>query len=523
MFLARFVHVLALSALLAIGCAPRAAAPGRVPVETIPVPEPATQYTTAGAYAGSGNAANSPVAEEIDEALGGRGERAARDAALDGTASWLLSRLHRSEAIDSAVIESASRRFGFGGVVISFAGFDTRDPSTWREQLEGLPSNVPITHYGVSVSPSGRSAAVVYGSLEVRFAPIPKTFTPGETVRVAGTVGSRFTSTRVYLTAPDGAVSERPLAGREFELSFPLGAAGKYQLEIMGDGPPGPVVLSNIPLYVGVPEPAITELSGTAVPPAEAEERLLNLLNAARRDAGLAPLRSDKELREVALAHSLDMVENNFVGHVSPSTGSYADRVRRSGALVSLSGENIAAASSPEVAHEALMNSPGHRVNMLRPAFTHVGIGATSSDDGLVVTMVFGRRPDSATVPKDAAALRSALASLRREKNLSPPKDDPIYGNAAQAGAEVLASGGQQSEIVRAVEQALRKEVKRHGSGRPASCILALEVLEPVQLTELPGVLSPALRRIGVGARLREDNKGRRLATVLMLEGVTCQ
>ena len=53
-------------------------------------------------------------------------------------------------------------------------------------------------------------------------------------------------------------------------------------------------------------------------------------------------------------------------------------------------GENIALAPSVETAHRNLMNSPGHRANILDPAFTRVGIGIiVAPGAGLMVSQEF--------------------------------------------------------------------------------------------------------------------------------------
>jgi hypothetical protein len=89
----------------------------------------------------------------------------------------------------------------------------------------------------------------------------------------------------------------------------------------MGDGPTGPVIVANLPLYVGVAEPTIRENVGTVVDPDVAEVRMLELLNEARKAAGAAPLSADSGLRQVAAGHTEDMVDHGFFGHVSPSHG----------------------------------------------------------------------------------------------------------------------------------------------------------------------------------------------------------
>jgi uncharacterized protein YkwD len=79
-----------------------------------------------------------------------------------------------------------------------------------------------------------------------------------------------------------------------------------------------------------------------------------------------------------------------YVGHVSLTTGSAADRLAVVGLIYPLSGENIALAPGPEKAHERLMNSPAYRANILNPGFTRVGITALrSTDHELMVTQEF--------------------------------------------------------------------------------------------------------------------------------------
>jgi len=283
--------------------------------------------------------------------------------------------------------------------------------------------------------------------------------------------------------------------------------------------------VSNVPLYVGVPEPLARGLvaSGAVVDPEEAEARMLALLNAARTRAGLGSVQLDSELRELAAGHSEDMVDAGFFGHVSPTSGTPAQRARRSGVLVSLFGENVASAGSAELAHEQLMSSPGHRANMLRGEFTHVGIGATEGNYGIVVTLVFGRRPAPSAMPSSAAQVEAALAALRSQKNLPAAKSDAVYRASAQAGANAFAAGADEKAISAAVQSALQKEVNRLRTSRAASCVLSLELLELAQLGEISALTQPELRLFGVGASVRRDDKGSRLATVVVLEGAKCQ
>jgi uncharacterized protein YkwD len=112
----------------------------------------------------------------------------------------------------------------------------------------------------------------------------------------------------------------------------------------------------------------------------DSEARMLVLVNEARREAGLRALRPDAELRAPARAHAEDMFRRGYFAHLNPEGRSPFDRLRSAGVWFSAAGENLALAPSVEIAHRGLMNSPGHRANLLSPNFGRVGIGV--SDGG---------------------------------------------------------------------------------------------------------------------------------------------
>lgn len=113
-----------------------------------------------------------------------------------------------------------------------------------------------------------------------------------------------------------------------------------------------------------------------AAPNPEAEEQMLRLLNEERTSRGLPTLVMDEELRAVARAHARDMLERGYFSHFTPEGLSPFDRMRTAGIDYLAAGENLALAPTVEVAHTGLMNSPGHRRNILSPDFRRVGIGA---------------------------------------------------------------------------------------------------------------------------------------------------
>ncbi|MGP9022405.1 CAP domain-containing protein [Streptomyces sp. BR1] len=116
------------------------------------------------------------------------------------------------------------------------------------------------------------------------------------------------------------------------------------------------------------------------------------LTNGHRATAGLRPLADDTRLASAAQAYSTDMAERGFYSHTSPEGLEPWDRARAAGAAHRGIGENIACGqrTAAEVV-EGWMNSPGHRANILKPDFTHIGIGfAGGGRAGTYWTQLFG-------------------------------------------------------------------------------------------------------------------------------------
>ncbi|ATL87594.1 stress protein [Streptomyces malaysiensis subsp. malaysiensis] len=119
---------------------------------------------------------------------------------------------------------------------------------------------------------------------------------------------------------------------------------------------------------------------------------VIALTNAERAAARLAPLAPDPRLAAAAQAHSDDMVARDFYSHTGPEGHQPWDRARAAGATHRGIGENIACGQrSPAEVVRGWMDSPGHRANILKPDFTHIGVGhATGSRAGTYWTQVFG-------------------------------------------------------------------------------------------------------------------------------------
>ncbi|WP_235858027.1 CAP domain-containing protein [Sutcliffiella cohnii] len=112
----------------------------------------------------------------------------------------------------------------------------------------------------------------------------------------------------------------------------------------------------------------------------DVEQRVIELTNAERRKNGLSDLKADASISNVARQKSVDMQQNNYFSHTSPTYGSPFDMMRDFGISYNTAGENIAMGQrTPEEVVNAWMNSEGHRKNILSPNFTHIGVGYTEN------------------------------------------------------------------------------------------------------------------------------------------------
>lgn len=105
------------------------------------------------------------------------------------------------------------------------------------------------------------------------------------------------------------------------------------------------------------------------------ERQMLNLVNQERAAAGLQPLQADMALVQLARMKARDMIDKGYFAHQSPTYGSPFEMIREAAIEYRYAGENLAGAPGVDSAHENLMNSPGHRANILNANYRKAGIG----------------------------------------------------------------------------------------------------------------------------------------------------
>lgn len=149
------------------------------------------------------------------------------------------------------------------------------------------------------------------------------------------------------------------------------------------------------------------------------EWHMLRLLNKDRKQHGLDSLFSQEDLREVARKHSRDMAKKDYFSHTNHSGKSPADRLKNARVTDAISGENLAKIGgfiNPTVRAEiGLMNSPGHRANILNDKYNCVGIGVVKSSTRIYYytqnfakrDLIFQQKPKRKIIQKKGLVLKA--------------------------------------------------------------------------------------------------------------------
>ena len=114
-------------------------------------------------------------------------------------------------------------------------------------------------------------------------------------------------------------------------------------------------------------------------------QEVLRLTNAEREKAGLQPLKGDdKQLSEVARVRAEELTV--LMSHERPNGEMCFSLYKELNVTFRYAGENVACGQkTAEAVVEAWMDSPAHRENILKPEFTHLGIGVAFADDSYKV------------------------------------------------------------------------------------------------------------------------------------------
>ena len=487
------------------------------PVTFAPSSQPATRYNEPVQAP-----AASPLGDAVLAAVRAAATRAnvpapVADARLFRACAELADVVSENGVVDYGLVEFALQRNGIlepsPHLIVVWVDLSQVDQIV-KELESGIAETLvdgTAARVGVGAAkrtPDGTGAVVfaLQGS-GIATSPIARSVGPGGRFPIDAVVDARFHDPELFVTHDDGTTERLAIdAGRTggFKASVACGAhTGRQQIEITASSAGGPTVLANFPVWCAAEPPATLTVKALRdddgpITSGDAENRLLSLLNRDRQAAGLPALVWDERVAAVAHAYSEEMRKTKLVAHISPTSGSAADRVHAASIKTAVVLENVARAYGIEEAHAGLMNSPGHRANIMSATATHVGIGVvlgdTLGDDSshrreMFITQVFIRIPPKVDPAQAADVVRQRIDGVRHVGV------NARIAAVAQQLAEGLAAGKSRDQMWRIVRKDLDRSATTYA--RVGSVITAVADLATVDGKELVGDYHPD--DIGVG------------------------
>jgi uncharacterized protein YkwD len=176
--------------------------------------------------------------------------------------------------------------------------------------------------------------------------------------------------------------------------------------------------------------PVDTQVTG--LNEAQMESSITCLINDERSSYGLQPVTANSDLRQAAVSHSNEMINQGYFEHTSPSGLTFTDRIESTGYMQGARtwtvGENLVwgtgPLSTPQALVTAWMNSAPHRENLLRPAFREIGLAALAGTPvgrndltGVTVSSEYGYRTFGSKKSKGKGHHKAHKARRLRKKH----------------------------------------------------------------------------------------------------------
>lgn len=209
----------------------------------------------------------------------------------------------------------------------------------------------------------------------------------------------------------------------------------------------------------------------SAAPVPSPEQELFKLLNVERENARVEKLQWDDDVAQAAQAHAQKLADNHALSHQFTGEQELEQRLGAAGARFNAVAENVAVANSVEEAHLALMNSPGHRENILNPRYNAVGIAVKAVENELYVTEDFAHLVPTYSEQQFREALVAAFNRARQahhnalieshfdqrlDRQACAAKADPaeVLRNLEGASRATVFTANQPDDLPQSMEQA---------------------------------------------------------------------
>lgn len=344
-------------------------------------------------------------------------------------------------------------------------------------------------------------------------------FRAGSAIEFSGQAEQALNGTG-FVIRPDGSVGKIAIKagviqpGESFEFRAPLTEPGTYIVEINDTAG---LAAINHPVYAGGMIPLIPDPLSLAQRDALYQPKLsvnreraiwLRSVNEARTAARQPELALNEDLSAAAQAYAERMASEGFIGHDDPQGKNANDRRLAAGYPVPV-GENLARDTRVEFAHEGLMRSAAHRLTLLQPEWTRVGLGIAQDSQGLQYFVQYFSA-DPLTESNLAATKQEFLNQLnaaRAAENLPSLSLNPTLSVPAQSWSGIMA--GQALAATSFGDQSLEKTVRAAGyRGAFSAFVIGASFVYSAAESitgSASGVLSSETSSIGLGLAQAAD------------------
>jgi uncharacterized protein YkwD len=230
----------------------------------------------------------------------------------------------------------------------------------------------------------------------------------------------------------------------------------------------GPLVLAVTalprPLLAAPPQYQDYQQYGTGAPDLRAAVgQIFALANQARAEAGVASLKWDPTLAAAAMQHCRMMAAEGAISHQYRDEPDLSARAAQAGAHFGLIEENVALAPSAAAVHQAWMQSPGHRENLLSAEVDHVGIAVeyargvlyAVADYSAAVENLSPMQVEARAAPLVRASGVSILADSALARSACAGDNDPLRSSGARPAWLILWQNSDLSHLPQALEKQL--------------------------------------------------------------------
>ena len=166
--------------------------------------------------------------------------------------------------------------------------------------------------------------------------------------------------------------------------------------------------------------------------------QILALTNQARAQAGVGRLQWDPALAAAALYHCQRMAAEGPISHQYRGEPDLSSRAAQAGAHFSVIEENVGFAPSASAVHQAWMQSPGHRENLLSPDVDHVGVAVVAARGEFYAVADYSR----AVEQMSASQVEARVAALIRVSGVAILRDPSMARTSCTSDAGMPRTAG---------------------------------------------------------------------------------